>query len=183
MNNLDLAEICGLHAGDGYLRNDGKRIELDISGNIEEEEFYDNHVIPLFSKFFKVRLQGRYFPTRNTYGFVIRDEKIVKFFHELGFPYGKKTLDVEIPEFILTPENLILYGRFIRGLFDTDGTFTLGRRYSNNYTYFKRKYHYYPLIYISTNSIKLCKQVSYLLFKIGINHSTCLLYTSPSPRD
>ena len=23
----EMAEICGIHAGDGYLRNDGKRVE------------------------------------------------------------------------------------------------------------------------------------------------------------
>ena len=62
----NLAEICGIHAGDGYLRNDGKRIELDISGNMEEKEFYDKHVIPLFSKFFKMKIKGKYFYSRNT---------------------------------------------------------------------------------------------------------------------
>ncbi|MDP2906846.1 MAG: hypothetical protein Q8O03_02800 [Nanoarchaeota archaeon] len=46
--NSETAEICGIHAGDGYLRNDGRRRELDISGNVEEQTYYDNHVIPLF---------------------------------------------------------------------------------------------------------------------------------------
>ena len=33
----ELAEICGIHAGDGYLRGKDHRKELDISGNIEEK--------------------------------------------------------------------------------------------------------------------------------------------------
>ena len=35
----ELAEICGIHAGDGYLRSNEHRIELDISGNVEEKEY------------------------------------------------------------------------------------------------------------------------------------------------
>ena len=34
----DLAEIAGIHAGDGYMRLRGKnKGEVDISGNIEEK--------------------------------------------------------------------------------------------------------------------------------------------------
>ena len=98
---LEIAEICGIHAGDGYLRNDGKRRELDISGNIEEKEYYDKHIIPLFNKFFNIQSKGRYFPYRNTYGFVIRDIKIIEFMNKLGFPYGAKSLKVKVPSFIL----------------------------------------------------------------------------------
>ena len=48
----DIAEICGIHAGDGYLRNEGYQRELDISGNIDEKEYYDSHVVPLFERVF-----------------------------------------------------------------------------------------------------------------------------------
>ena len=39
----ELAEICGLHAGDGYMRvrEDGKG-EVSISGSYGEKEYYDN---------------------------------------------------------------------------------------------------------------------------------------------
>ena len=51
----ELAEICGIHAGDGYLRvRERNKGEVDISRALEEKEYYDNHVIPLFNKVFKV---------------------------------------------------------------------------------------------------------------------------------
>jgi hypothetical protein len=57
----ELAEICGIHAGDGYLRNDGQRKELDISGNIEEKEYYDLHINELFKKAFSITIQCKFF--------------------------------------------------------------------------------------------------------------------------
>ncbi len=111
----ELAEICGIHAGDGYLRNDGKRKELDISGAIDEREYYDNHVVGLFEKVFGFPLKPRFFPQRNTYGFVLRDVKIIEFMHSIGFPYGKKTLTVEVPEFVLNSRNLDIIYSFLRG--------------------------------------------------------------------
>ena len=81
--NKLLAEISGIHAGDGYLRNDGHRREWDISGSIHEKGYYDNHVIPLFNKTFNLNLKGRFFPHRNTYGFIIRDKNIIEFAHNI----------------------------------------------------------------------------------------------------
>ena len=48
----ELAEIFGIHVGDGYLRYHGRTKELDISGSYEEKSYYDNHMIPLFNKTF-----------------------------------------------------------------------------------------------------------------------------------
>jgi len=134
-NNIDkfkidnsIAEICGIHAGDGYLRNDGRRAEWDISGSIDETGYYNKQIIPLFNSAFNLEIKGRFFPGRNTYGFVIRDKKIIRFAHEvLGFPYGNKSLKVEVPKFIL--ENKKLIPSFLRGYFDTDGHFGCSKKY------------------------------------------------------
>ena len=170
-----LAEICGIHTGDGYLRNDGKRRELDISGNVEEKPYYDHHVIPLFQEIFNIKIQGKFFPSRNTYGFVIRDRKIIEFMNILGFPFGKKTSIVEVPKVILNTNDKIIKSRFLRGLFDTDGSLTFDRRHKGKYIEFKRKYHYYPRIILSTVSEKLNKQSSLLLKDLDIHHTlqTC----------
>lgn len=159
----NLAEICGIHAGDGYLRNDGRRVELDISSNIEEKEFYDKHVIPLFSKFFKIKINGKYFPSRNTYGFVIRDKNIIVFFHNIGFPYGRKTTIVKVPSMVLN-SNTFAYRRFLRGFFDTDGCLTFDKKH--------KKYHYYPRIILVTCSYNLFSEACRMLRKIGISFHT-----------
>jgi len=165
MNILNLAEICGIHAGDGYLRNDGKRRELDISGNIEEKEFYNEHIIPLFKRTLNVCAEGRYFPSRNTYGFVSRQLEVIEFLHKIGFPYGKKSDKVEIPKFILKSKDLKLSKRFIRGLFDTDGCFCPDKKNGS-------KYHTYPRIFLSTISQKLFEQLCLSIDKIGIKYYT-----------
>jgi hypothetical protein len=88
--SLDLAEICGIHAGDGYMRlrekNNG---EVSISGNFEEKDYYDNYIIPLFNKVFNLNIKGRYF-SRNSYGLVSYGRDVREALISLGFPLGKK---------------------------------------------------------------------------------------------
>ena len=62
----ELAEICGIHAGDGYLRGGGRHWELDISGNVEEKDYYDSHITKLFKNAFGINLICKFFPSRNT---------------------------------------------------------------------------------------------------------------------
>jgi len=163
----ELAEICGIHAGDGYLRNDGQRKELDISGNYDEQEYYDNHVIPLFNKAFDLNISGRFFPSRNTYGFVIRDLKVIKFMHHIiGFPYGDKSLIVDVPDFIKKDASLIPY--FLRGYFDTDGCLTFSKKYGP-YTNFKRTRHGYPRLCFSTVSFNLSNSLQAIFNSIKFN--------------
>ena len=66
----ELAEICGIHAGDGYLRLRKRDSgEVQISGHIEEKEYYDKHVIPLINDLFELNIKGKFF-RNNLYGFV-----------------------------------------------------------------------------------------------------------------
>lgn len=169
MKMLQIAEICGIHAGDGYLRNDGKRIELDISGAVYEKDYYDKHVVPVFSAIFGLKIDAKLFPHRNTYGFVIRNKKIVEKIHSLGFPYGKKAFDLSVPKFVLKSKNKQIKCMFLRGVFDTDGCITFDRRYSKAYTEFKRKYHTYPRIIITTISERFFMGIQVILKDLGIN--------------
>jgi len=64
-NNIltpEIAEICGIHAGDGHLRKKGN--EFELSGSFEEREYYDSHVIPLFNKVFNLQIKGKFFPSK-----------------------------------------------------------------------------------------------------------------------
>ena len=166
----DLAEICGIHAGDGYLRNDGKRKELDISGNVEEREYYDNHVVPLFNKVFNLEIKARFFPHRNTYGFVIRDREVIYQFHEIGFPYGNKSTIIRIPKIILNSGSSIIYRRFLRGYLDTDGCINFDKKVANS-SIFKKTRNFYPRLLFTTCSLNLTKDFKYIASILGFRVS------------
>ncbi len=166
----DLAEICGIHAGDGYLRNKNYKRELDISGSPEEQPYYDNHMAPLFSRVFGVEPKCRLFPSRGTYGFVIRDKRVVEKMHELGFPYGKKSLIVRAPTFVMETEDPKIKAAFLRGIFDTDGCLTFNRRVCGKYCIFKKTHNYYPVIDIASISKDLISDLRVLLSTLGIHY-------------
>lgn len=164
----ELAEICGIHAGDGYLRirKNGK-IELDITGNIEEKTYYDDHVILLFNQFFGLNLNGRNY-TKGSYGFVTTNPQF-KILNELGFPFGKKSLVVRVPTLIFESEDKLIYSGFLRGLFDSDGHIGFRKCYGK-YKSFKTHFHHYPFISLTTISLKLAEEVSFMLKELGINN-------------
>lgn len=163
----DLAEICGIHAGDGYFRlRERNKGELDISGNIEERGYYDNHVIPLFNKVFSLNIKGRYF-SRGSYGFVCYKNEIRDFLISCGFPSGKKSLSVQVPIQILRSDNKEIICRFLRGLFDTDGNLSF-RKSQNNSDHFKTNYNHYPTIILTTISEKLAEGVISMLNQMDI---------------
>ena len=164
----DLAEACGIHAGDGYLRGKYYRKELDISGNYEEQGYYDNYVIPLFENLFKIKIQGRKFLSRGTYGFVIRDKNVINFFHQLGFPYGAKSSIVKAPVSVLESKNPKVYAGFLRGLLDTDGSISFRKNYGK-YTQFKTTRHHYPHIMLNTVSPYLALDMGKMLEHLGMN--------------
>lgn len=169
MGDEELAEVCGIHAGDGHLRNKNYNRELDISGSIEEKVYYRNEVIPLFSKVFQTTVRGRPFPKRSTYGFIIREKKVIEKMHLLGFPYGRKSQIVSVPKFIMKTRNLRIKCAFLRGLFDTDGSLSF-KRSTGKYCEFKRTHHYYPVINITTTSRCLFDETKELLDDLEIGY-------------
>jgi len=179
----ELAEIFGIHAGDGYLRNDGKRTELDISGHVEDKEYYDKHISNLFLKEFNLKLNCRYFPHRNTYGFVVRQKEIIELFHKFGFPYGRKGQIVNVPESVLNSKDNIIKACFLRGIADTDGSLTFDRKFkSGKYIKFKRERNYYPRIIFMTISQPLFEDISKLLVDLKFRFYT-QIYTPKNPKE
>ena len=162
----ELAEICGIHAGDGYLRIRGNSCELDISGNVEEKEYYDNHVLDLFDREFSLKVKARFFPSRRTYGIRLYDKALVHTLISLGFPNGKKTSIVQIPKKILRSKDEKIICSFLRGYFDTDGCLTFDRKIYNSDS-FKVRYNYYPRIMLTTCSENLSWNLVQLLGKLG----------------
>jgi intein/homing endonuclease len=165
--NCELAEICGIHAGDGYMRvRERNKGEVDISGNVEEKSYYDNHVIPLFNQAFGLNMNGKYF-SRGTYGFISYRQEIRDALFKFGFPNGKKSDSVKVPELVLTSEDLKIYGAFLRGLFDTDGNLSFRKSYVG-IDKFNKHYNHYPTLKIVTISRNLAEGVIKMLHNLEI---------------
>jgi len=163
----ELSEICGIHAGDGYMRlRERNKGEVDISGHFEEKEYYDTHVVPLFNKVFGLDIKGRYF-SRGSYGFVNYDKRIRDVLIELGFPTGKKSLFVRVPPLILESRDLKIYGAFLRGLFDTDGNLYFRKSYVG-INKFNKTHNHYPVIKIVSISKLLIEDVIKMLHNMDI---------------
>ncbi len=163
----ELAEICGIHAGDGYMRlRERSKGEVDISGHIEEKNYYDTHVIPLFKGVFGLDIKGKYF-SRGSYGFVSYRQEIRAVLVNLGFPNGKKSKSVKVPDLILKSNDFKIYGAFLRGLFDTDGNLSFRKSYEG-INKFNKHYNHYPTLKIVTISKDLAEGVIKMLHKLDI---------------
>lgn len=172
----EIAEICGIHAGDGHLRKNGK--EFEISGSYEEREYYDAHVIPLINFVLGLNIKGKFFPSKGTYGFSISSKALISLLIFFGFPKGKKDNIVQIPEQILHSQDPTIRRAFLRGIFDTDGCITFDKR-SYNTSPFKKTRNYYPRILFSTISKKLAIGIKELCEKEGF---ICKIYVYKSKK-
>lgn len=172
----ELAEIAGIHAGDGHLRN--RKNEFELSGNVDEREYYDLHVIPLFNKVFFLDIKGKYYPTKGTYGFSVSDKNLSSSLTSLGFPKGNKSLVVSIPSQILSSSDSTLHFSFLRGIFDTDGSVTFDKKIYNKDS-FKKIRHFYPRIMFTTVSKNLAIDIQSLCLQYSF---PCSVYTSQSKK-
>jgi intein/homing endonuclease len=160
----DMAEILGMHIGDGCISVNKRYSEYYLGGDITEEvEYHNNWVSKLFNKKIMLPLYGKevtykFHPKVGIYGFHIFDKKIVNFFNNLGIKSGPK-LNVQIPKIILSDAYLIK--RFLRGLFDTDGNIYFDKNRSA-----KNPINNCPIIKLGTVSEKLCNQVFNELLKL-----------------
>ena len=160
----DLAEIIGIHIGDGCLSVTKRYSEYYLGGDItEEREYHDAWVKPLFNRKIMAPLYGKEVkykehPKVGIYGFHIFDKKIVELFNELGVKSGPK-INIRVPEWVKDKE---LSKRFLRGLFDTDGTIYFSKNYSA-----KNPLNNRPKIKLDSVSIGLIHDVYELLAKLG----------------
>jgi intein/homing endonuclease len=129
----DLAELMGIHIGDGCISKNKRYEEYYLGGDlIEEKEYHDNWVGPLFNNkimlpLFGKRVNYKEHPKVGVYAFHIFDKKLVSFFEGLGISSGSK-INLGIPKCIL--KNSFFIKRFLRGLFDTDGNLYFDRNRS-----------------------------------------------------
>jgi intein/homing endonuclease len=163
----DLAEIIGIHIGDGCISVNNRYSMYYLGGDLKEEKEYHNKwVAPLFDKkimlpLYKKRVQYKEYPKVGIYGFYIFNKKIVNVFNKFGVKSGSK-INIGIPSEIRS--NLKLAKRFLRGLFDTDGNIYFDKNRSA-----KVRINNQPVIKIGTVSEKLACQVFELLKRMNFH--------------
>ena len=163
----DIAELLGIHIGDGCISKNERYSEYYLGGDItEEREYHDNWVGPLFNKkimkpFFNKKVNYKEHPKVGIYGFHIFNKELVKLFEELGIKSGSK-INMGIPQYIMKDESLSR--RFLRGLFDTDGSI-----YFNKNKTASNPINNQPVIKLGTVSNILIKDLFKLLNKLGLH--------------
>jgi len=151
--NEEFAEICGIHAGDGWLSS--RDNEIGYATSVHEEQYF-NYVYDLYSKMFKFK-KCLILKTHNIVKFRIFSKNIQKIFMSVGFPKGPKIDNLRCPDFIFSNKKFI--EKFLRGVVDTDGS-VHWRRCINNH-------------YISISWTTSCKnfadQIKKMLILLGFN--------------
>ena len=167
MENSSLAELYGIMAGDGCLSNtgagfnSGKKYWIYICGHKVDDRSHYDYIKSLFKEVFNKETNIGERKKENAIFIRFSDKKIFHDFVNLGFPVGKKYSKLGIPSWIT--ENNINLVPFLRGLFDTDGSFVLSKQHKEK--------PYYPRIEVCTKSEYLAKQTKEALDKLGIGCS------------
>lgn len=163
----EIAELLGIHIGDGCTSENSRYSEYYLGGDlIEEKEYHKEWVRPLFNKKIMNPLFGRdvnykEHPKVGIYGFHIFDKRLVDFFKKLGIKSGSKR-GIGIPKKILSDVKLLK--RFLRGLFDTDGSLYFSKNYSA-----KNLVNKFPRIKLGSVSDRLVQDVFNSLKKLKFN--------------
>lgn len=120
--DIYFAEILGVLNGDGYISKQNH--EICVVGNLLEKEYFD-YLKELFESTFKLKFSLGEFPTYiklRTYSKELSNLLNKKY----GLPTGNKLGSLKIPKQVLISRKFLR--TYIRGLFDTDGGFTLRRK-------------------------------------------------------
>jgi hypothetical protein len=160
----DLAYLSGVLAGDGSINIRPKHdYEIKCVGNpIDEKDFYDLVVAPLFKKLFGLKVNARLHDSGTTYGIRIWSKRVVQFFVEkIGLPAGVKYKKLRIPPQLKVSSELTK--AYIQGLADTDFSLALKKRYKGR--------RYYPVIVGTSKSRKLMEEVADFLENLGFSVS------------
>lgn len=159
--NPQIAELIGMHVGDGTLYKTTRSLVWELRGGLNEKEYYVSHVANLLESIFKIKFMPKFRSggKRGCFGIQTSKRDVTSLFLNFGFFPGKKSHTVRIPEYIKNSNNKIKLA-FIRGYFDTDGYLRF-ERINNNKNY------NYPKIEFGTASVGLRGDLFYLLKNLG----------------
>ncbi len=163
----DMAEIIGIHIGDGCISINDRYKEYYLGGDLtEEKEYHDKWVSRLFNKkvmlpLYNKKIRYKEYKKTGVYAFYIFDSKIVNFFIKLGIHSGTK-INMGVPTEIRN--NKKLAKRFLRGLFDTDGSI-----YFDKSRVVKKGINNIPQIKLGTVSENLINDIFEMLIGLGFH--------------
>lgn len=161
----EMSELAGIFAADGSMQKE----HICIWGNIHSDKgLYDKKLSELFLKEFKINIRPHEKKSNNVYGFYVCEKMVINRFIELGFPIGKKTYSVEVPEIIYNNENKDIIRAFIRGFFAGDGCLNFDKKRGKAQKILKI-IHTYPRIQIKCVSKILVEQMKNMLFKLNLD--------------
>jgi DNA-binding transcriptional regulator WhiA len=156
----ELAEIIGIHFGDGCMTHHKTTHRILYSFN-SRDKLYVDYVSSLFWKIFNISMKRMNLSYRNEIELYFISKSMCLFLNEvLLVPFSPKK-DLKIPEYIINnPEYL---KNFIRGLFDTDGCFTIQR---------DGKYSYH-MVKICTGSESFAVNIDFALKSLDMKSYIC----------
>lgn len=160
----ELAEILGIHFGDGHLSY-GHNFTYGLSYTFDSRKpEYPKHVMRLFKEVFNITPRMSKLRGKNAFEIEVFSKTLADFFHLLGAPKGKKS-DLRLPDFIRGSKTLLC--PFLKGLFDTDGCFVTQRDVRPQRVYV------YKQIRISTACTKFSREIKEALTSLGIRAYIC----------
>jgi len=162
----EIAELAGLFAADGSMQ----REHLCFWGNpVEDRLYYDFRIKSLFKKSFNIIINPHDKKSNSVYGFYVCKKEVLLYFKNvLGFPIGKKTYSVRVPEIIMNSKDPKILAAFLSGFFSGDGCLNFDKKYGLGYKKIKTIIHTYPRIQLATVSKGIIMDMSKLLDRLEI---------------
>jgi intein/homing endonuclease len=163
--NSKIAELIGMHTGDGTLYRTNTGTVWELRGALNEKDYYYDNVIPLLSSIFNKEFKPKFRSggKNGCFGVQICKREVTSFFIDYGFKPGRKTHTVRIPDYIKKSNKQVKLN-FIKGLFDTDGCLRFDKNGTNR--------NCYPKIEFGSASEKLIEDLSLLLKELKFNNYT-----------
>jgi len=119
--DIDVAELLGLHAGDGYMSRGTWGIRCNLQdGNMAQR------IIRLARNVLGVEpCVGM---RENTFEIRSGQKQVILFFRKHGFFEGKKAYVVQVPDQIIRTSDSMIIKAFLKGSFSSDGSFSFQKR-------------------------------------------------------
>jgi len=119
--DIDVAELLGLHAGDGYMSRGlwGMRCNLQ-DGNMAKRIIHLARKVLGVEPIVSIR--------ENTFEIRSGQRQVIRFFQKYGFFEGRKAYIVQAPDQITSTHDPKIIEGFLRGLFSSDGSFSFQKR-------------------------------------------------------